>query len=74
MKPRHAAPLAFVGLLSSCASIPIHHVYVGPSPAQLRLSEQEYEVCMQTSDYPTGECAKEERWNNELHALDFRTD
>jgi hypothetical protein len=36
--------------------------------------KQEYEVCLQTSDYPTGECAKEERWNNELHALDFRTD
>jgi hypothetical protein len=72
MKPRHAAALALVGLLSSCASI--HHTYIGPSPDQLRLSEQEYKVCMQTSDYPTGECAKEERWNNELHALDFRTD
>jgi hypothetical protein len=70
MNIRHAAALALVGLLSSCASI-----HMGPSAQELRISEQEYQECLLTNDYPTGECANEEWYTNTVsHGLDFRTD
>ena len=59
MKLRHAAALALVVMLSSCAS-----VQRGPTAQSVRDSETQYEDCMRTTDYPS-ECAYEK------HVRDF---
>jgi hypothetical protein len=59
MKPRHAAALALVVMLSSCA-----YVQRGPTAQSVSYSETQYEDCMRTTDYPS-ECAYEK------HVRDF---
>lgn len=59
MKLRHAAALALGLMLSSCADF-----QRGPTPEAVSGSENQYEECMRTSDYPS-ECA------NEKHIRDF---
>ena len=63
MKPRHAAALALVVTLSSCAA------QRGPTPQDVRDSENQYEECMRTTDYPS-ECAYEKNardfWMNHI--------
>ncbi len=59
MNPRHAAALALVVMLSSCA-----YVQTGPTPQSVRYSQTQYEDCMRTTDYPS-ECAYEK------HVRDF---
>ena len=61
MKPRHAAALALVVTLSSCAA--------QRRPQDVRDSENQYEECMRTTDYPS-ECAYEKNvrdfWLNHI--------
>ena len=62
MNIRHAAALALVVMLSSCA-----YVQTGPTAQSVKWSEIQYEDCMRTTDYPS-ECAYEKRvrdfaWN-----------
>jgi hypothetical protein len=53
MKPRPAAALAFMVMLSSCA-----YMQKGPTAQSVRNSETHYEDCMRTTDYPS-ECTYE---------------
>jgi hypothetical protein len=55
VKPLSAAALALGAMLSSCS-----YVQRGPSPEDVRGSENEYEECLRTSDYPS-ECANEKQ-------------
>jgi hypothetical protein len=61
MKPLHAAALALGVMLSSCA-----YVQRGPTAEGVSWSNNQYEECMRTTDYPS-ECAYEK------HARDFFT-
>jgi hypothetical protein len=59
MKPRHAAALALVLMLSSCSS-----VQTAPSKTKTASGpDLEYEECLRTSDYPS-ECANEKYLRN----------
>ena len=63
---RHAAALALVFMLSSCA------VQRGPTPQAVRQSEKQYEECMRTTDYPS-ECANEKKaWDFWLNHIDMQ--
>ena len=71
MKPRYAAALALVVILSSCA------LKRGPTPQGVRQSEIQYEEFMRTTDYP-GECAYEKNardfWSNHIELHGANTD
>ena len=58
MKPLHAAALVLGVMLSSCG-----YVQWGPTAEDLRISEQEYQKCLRTSDY-VSECANEKQVRN----------
>ena len=70
MNLRHAAVLALVVTLSSCAA------QKGPTPQDVRDSENKYVECMRTTDYPS-ECTYEknvrEFWMNHIEANTIAT-